>query len=155
MATHQLVTKDISEKEVTLIFTTAHFKSWGKVAAYRAPWLRMGLNNIYCSAWKMGCCWYYIGDKEEVDKYKSFARGKVAKEFTGCKSVEKYSHSTRSTHHLFALFKKQHCTLLFWFYHGINFLMVSDFLIPSQKAQESHWNPFRFGFRTAKHKGGE
>lgn len=32
MATYKLVTKDKTEKELTLIFTTADFKSWGKVA---------------------------------------------------------------------------------------------------------------------------
>lgn len=78
MAAHKLVTMDKAEKEVTLIFTTADFKSWGKVASDRAPRLRMGLNNICCSARKMGHCWYYTGDKKEVDKYNGFARSKVA-----------------------------------------------------------------------------
>lgn len=84
------------------------------MAPYRAPWLRMGLKNTYWSAWKMGCRWYYTGNKEGIDKYKGFARSNVAKEFTGCKSAEKYSHPTRSTRHLFTLSKKVTFLILLW-----------------------------------------
>lgn len=73
----------------------------------------MSPDNIYCSAREAGYSWYCVGGKEGADRYKGFAKGEAAKELIVCKSVEKYRHLTSSAHDLFALFKEQHCILLF------------------------------------------